>query len=368
MKVKKFKGNTMPEVMQVVRKELGADAVILQSREVQEGGIFGLFKKKKIEVHAAIDPSPISKTSSIQPHSKMLDQTDKKPDSGQVDMLEEIQEMKHWFKRQVEHHQNYPDAFQSMLDKLVDKQVNPKITEDIVDTIYQRLSPKATEQEVWNEMSLEIRDRLANNGDYGGLSFQHKVVALVGPTGVGKTTTIAKLAAHYRLKKHKHVAFITTDTYRIAAIDQLKTYAEILDVPLEVAYNADDYQKAKEKFQDYDIIFVDTAGRNFLEQKYVEEISQTIELQNAEAYLVLSLATKKEDLESTFNQFKHIPLDKVIFTKKDETSTYGAILNICLQNKIGVAYFTNGQDVPDDIETVSVDRITELVIGGANYD
>ena len=171
------------------------------------------------------------------------------------------------------------------------------------------------------------------------------------------------------LKQNKRVAFITTDTYRIAAIDQLKTYAKILNVPIEVAYNLEDFQKAIERFSHYDIVFIDTAGRNFRNADYVKDLQSIIDFSvDMETYLVLSLSSKQKDMEEIYSQFSMIPIKQVIFTKADETSTYGAMVNFMIKNEIGAAYVTNGQNVPDDIEMATPQLLVEMVLGEKTYE
>ena len=163
------------------------------------------------------------------------------------------------------------------------------------------------------------------------------------------------------------MAFITTDTYRIAAIEQLKTYARILNVPLEVAYNVDDYKAAIAKLSDYDVILVDTAGRNFRDSKYITQLTNLIdEVPGIFTYLVLAITVKPKDLHDVFEQFKQIPLKEVIFTKVDETTQYGSMLSITLLNNIGIAYLTNGQDVPDDLIKPDPTSIGKLIVGERN--
>src|SRR5699024_1707737 len=167
-------------------------------------------------------------------------------------------------------------------------------------------------QEAKDMVKKELID-LFSKLDCGTINYQNKFIHLVGPTGVGKTTTIAKLAAKSMIKDQKKVALITTDTYRIAAIEQLKTYSNILDIPLEIAYTMEDYHKARLKFQSYDLVFVDTAGRNFRDPKYIAELGKVVDLDHdLETYLVLSLTTKAQDLITIFNQFRTIPVKKLI--------------------------------------------------------
>jgi flagellar biosynthesis protein FlhF len=199
---------------------------------------------------------------------------------------------------------------------------------------------------------------------FGGITFNKKYINVVGPTGVGKTTTLAKIASLCVFTYKKKIAFITTDTYRIAAIDQLKTYANILNVPVEVCYNSEDFQHATLKFASYDLVFIDTAGRNFRRAKYVEDLKNIIDFnREIETYLVLSLTSKQIDIEEIIKQFSEIRIDKFIFTKADETATYGSMYNIIQRENKGVAYITNGQDVPDDLVMVTPEKIVDLIVG-----
>ena len=203
-----------------------------------------------------------------------------------------------------------------------------------------------------------------NGIPFGGITFNKKYINVVGPTGVGKTTTLAKIASLCILTYKKKIAFITTDTYRIGAIEQLKTYANILNVPVEVCYNSEDFQLATQKYASYDLVFIDTAGRNFRNAKYVEDLKNMIDFnQDIETYLVLSLTSKQIDIEEIIKQFSEIHIDKFIFTKADETATYGSMYNIIHRENKGVAYITNGQDVPDDLVMVTPEKIVDLIVG-----
>ena len=196
------------------------------------------------------------------------------------------------------------------------------------------------------------------------MGFHKKYINIVGPTGVGKTTTLAKIAAETMLKQRKNVAFITTDTYRIAAIDQLKTYAKILNVPIEVAYNLEDFKRAADRFSHYDAVFIDTAGRNFRNEQYVKDLGNIIDFSNdLETYLVLSLTSKQKDMDEIFRQFSTIPIKQVIFTKADETATYGSMINFIQHNKLAPLYLTNGQNVPDDIVRATPSNIVNTIFG-----
>jgi flagellar biosynthesis protein FlhF len=193
-----------------------------------------------------------------------------------------------------------------------------------------------------------------------------RVVAMVGPTGVGKTTTIAKLAALHVISGRRKVGLLTMDTFRIAAVDQLRTYANILDVPLEVAYQPEDLPAALERLADRDLIFIDTAGRNFRMDIHVEELRNAFgRIRVDETYLVLSVTSKPEDLDYLASAFSQLPIDKFLFTKLDETTTYGAILNLLYTYRKPLSYLTTGQNVPNDIEVASMDKVLRLILGGA---
>lgn len=201
---------------------------------------------------------------------------------------------------------------------------------------------------------------------FGEISLAKKYINVIVPTGVGKTTTLAKIAANIILRQQKSVGFITTDTYRIGAIEQLKTYANILDVPLEVCYSLEDFEHATKKLEECDVILIDTAGRNFRNKKYVEDLMQVVDYKREmETLLVLSMTAKQDDLEEIYQQFSAIKIDAFVFTKLDETSSYGAMINLIVACKKGAAYITTGQNVPDDIVPATpeelVNKLFEVV-------
>ncbi|SDJ72083.1 flagellar biosynthesis protein FlhF [Sediminibacillus albus] len=375
MKVKKFIAPTMPEVMQKVRKDLGADAVILNSKVIHQGGFLGLFKKKNIEVIAALDKQPhkpqpekkpvLPEASKEKPNQNPNTIPNPRSVNTEDGVLKEIRDLKKWMELNTASQlPDYPVSYQLIYQHFLQQGIDDDKARQLVDGMVQeQAEPERSSESYTNLLSNQL-EKSIQAGTFGGINYDKQFVHLVGPTGVGKTTTIAKIAANSVLKENKKVAFITTDTYRIAAIDQLKTYSKILDIPMEIAYNLEDYNKARQKFEDYDLVLVDTAGRNFRDEKYVKELGEIIDLdRDIDTYLVLSLTTKSSDLKEIYNQFKNVPLKQLIFTKKDETSTFGAMVNLCLEAEIGIAYITTGQDVPDDIEGLSPRKIAELIVG-----
>ena len=194
------------------------------------------------------------------------------------------------------------------------------------------------------------------------------VVFFIGPTGVGKTTTIAKIASKYKVEYNRKVAFITADTYRIAATEQLRVYANILDAPMSIVYSVEDINEAIEKYEDYDLIFVDTAGFSHKNEQQRNDTKRLLEgvkeEYRKEVYLVLSATTKYNDLLDIVDIYNEIASYKLIFTKLDETSSYGNLLNIKLYADADLSYVTIGQNVPDDIEVFDTQKIVKQLLGG----
>jgi len=378
MKVKKYIAPTMPEAMHKIRKELGNDVVILNSKEIKQGGFLGLFRKKNIEVIAAIDPQPKVEAKEpprmqekperqAQPHTPSISFEQQPEPQKDVDVLKELRELKELMQHQpMSSTVSYPDVLQTVYNDLISQEVSEEVSNQLMQPLIEKyyMTKSNVNAEVVREwLKEELREQLQGI-PFGGLSFEKQFIHLVGPTGVGKTTTIAKLAAESVIKHQKKVAFITTDTFRIAAIDQLKTYAKILDIPIEIAYNLEDYKHAKEKSCSYDHVLVDTAGRNFRDPQYVAELKKIIDFEaELETYLALSLTSKFSDMDAIYQQFSNVPIQKLIFTKVDETSYCGAMLNMVLQHKIGIAYLTNGQNVPDDISEASVEEMITRIVG-----
>ncbi|MYL48678.1 flagellar biosynthesis protein FlhF [Halobacillus litoralis] len=361
MRVKKFEAATMPEVMKKVRSELGADAVILNSKVKKSGGFLGLFKKDITEVIAAIDPS--DEHPSTFGTARAVEEKE-----GQAPTVNPNHEIMEELKHLRSLIQNRKEVYPENLEIAYEFLLNQEVSEDVAGKTIERLIEKGGSfddlSEIENLLRLELYESMKQKR-FGKPAFDKKFIHLVGPTGVGKTTTLAKLAAEAALNHQLDVGFITTDTYRIAAIDQLKTYAKILDIPLEVAYSMEDYKRAKERFQDFDLVLVDTAGRNFRNPSFIRELHKMIDFdEESDNFLVLGLTSKFTDMSDIFEQFKDIPIHQLILTKADETARKGNAVNMVLTHDVGVAYLTDGQNVPDDIQTASAMGLASEVMEG----
>ncbi|MFJ7976418.1 flagellar biosynthesis protein FlhF [Peribacillus sp. NPDC096379] len=389
MNVKRYQAESMTEAIKMVRDELGNDAVILSSKPIFTGGFLGMFKKRSIEVFAAVDPQvtpaqvvtkqklkkvPLNAMKTVPKDKQPVEALTKQklePMQTSTEVMKELEDLKTMIKELKQRpDKTYPEPIHSVYQLFVEQEIDQTIQRDVMDQLLVNWSQShggSSEEEFSNQVKAELLNQFSTVKDWG-FHAEKKYLNIVGPTGVGKTTTLAKAAALCMLKQNKRVAFITTDTYRIAAIDQLKTYAKILNVPIEVAYNLEDFQKAIERFSHYDLVFIDTAGRNFRNADYVRDLQNIIDFSvEMETYLVLSLTSKQKDMEDIYRQFSMIPIKQVIFTKADETSTYGAMVNFTIKNEMGVAYVTNGQNVPDDIEMANPQLLVKMVLGEKNY-
>lgn len=386
MKIKKYHAPSMNQAMEQIRMELGKDAVILNSKVLYSGGFLGFFKKRRIEVIAAIDPQAnleqipsikekprrnnVSNVTPLEPILPNLDHDLSKSKTIQQPMQDTVLKEINDLKKIVKNINviNNSALLSGNIKKTVDLLKKHDIDNDVITDIIILLEDSSVENEISYEECLALTKKylLSKLPSESNLLFQKKYINVVGPTGVGKTTTLAKLAAESVLKHQKKVAFITTDTYRIAAIDQLKTYAKILNVPIEIAYNLEDFRKATERFSHYDLVFIDTAGRNFRNPEYVADLKNIISFdEEMETFLVLSLTSKQSDMEVILQQFSLISISHFIFTKIDETASYGAMFNMMANYKINTAYLTNGQNVPDDIVKTESSNIVETILGAS---
>jgi flagellar biosynthesis protein FlhF len=385
MRVKRYVVESMPDALQRIRNDLGKNAVILNTKEVRSGGLFGMFSKRRIEVIAATDAAPTETGSTLSAPVKSV--FNHSP-SGAVStlpnplappktdaLLEEIRQMKEMVSKLAvtsKEPSAYPAELAMLQHKLEDHEVSTEVIEQILQGALQEgmtePSKSWTEQKADRLVRAQLRKMLTCD-EHRTISPDTRIAHFVGPTGVGKTTTIAKLAAEQVLKYNRKVGFITSDTYRIAAIEQLKTYSTILNVPLEVVFAPQELPKAFTKLQDRDIIFMDTAGRNFRNQMYVSELNSLLQGRgSSETFLVLSLTAKYKDMKEITENFARFKLDKVLFTKLDETRSVGAIVNLLQDFPIRLSYITNGQNVPEDISEVSAEQIINLLMGESVHE
>jgi len=264
----------------------------------------------------------------------------------------------------------YADIDDDLLDELEEtlimSDVGVKTTERLMADVRKGIKKKDinTPEDLKPFLAEKISEILSTGSDETRIASAGPTVLLViGVNGVGKTTTLAKIAAQCVLEKGISTAFITADTYRISAVEQLKTYADILGLPIAIVYTPDELKEAIQKFRQKQLILIDTAGRSQHNRRQMAELKEFLAVnQNIEKYLVLSATTKNEDAKDIIDKFSVCKPDKVIFTKTDETKSLGIILNILRRKEMRLSYLTNGQSVPDDIVPAEAGKLAELFL------
>ncbi|NDI33372.1 flagellar biosynthesis protein FlhF [Chengkuizengella sediminis] len=373
MRVKRYVVESMPTALQKIKSELGQNAVILNTKEFKQGGFLGLYRKKRIEVIAASETNKeekVVKENKLQVLNSSLSTItkDESTSASDSDVLDEVKKLKEFILKFHTNEENskIPNHLKDLQLRLNEHEFEAQLIDNIIQHIIEQHDEELSKlsESKTNQIAREHLIELLSYHNIQGISPQTKIAYFVGPTGVGKTTTIAKLAADQVLKYNRKIALITSDTYRIAAIDQLKTYANILDVPLHIVNSPKDFEIVIEKLQDVDVILMDTAGRNFRNEMNVSELKSLLKTEEqSETYLVLSLTTKYRDMKTITHNFMKFGIDKVLFTKMDETESLGNIFNLVSEFSLKPSYITYGQNVPDDVSVLKYDEVIDRIMG-----
>ena len=410
MVIKKYVANSINEAMTRIKFELGNDAIIVSQRKVRKPGFFGLFSGKLIEVTAAVENEKsepvvekeiVSEKSSddefresiesikrimekeqlvsgkldtkdsiscssameerIKEHNKKVSEnTDIEETHSINEVKNEVSELKGLINKVIENTSsnnniNFSanDKNQEVIKQLEDMDIDECFYEEICNEIESNKDIDNT------EMFREIfeRDILISTKDLKG-----KVV-LVGPTGVGKTTTIAKLAGRLALVEKKNIGLITVDTYRIGAIEQLKTYAEIMNIPFSVVITIKEMEQAIESMSECDVILIDTTGRSSKNAMQISELRTFVEKANPDVInMVISATTKNKDIKTILEGYKELNYNNVIVTKLDETTSYGCLYNVARISNKPISFITTGQNVPDDINIPTKEDMARFIL------
>ncbi len=368
----------MTTALRMVKKELGPEAVILSARSLRKGkGFFGSLKYAGVEISAAIDNqlSGMKNSRAVsgkepyrrfnkrrvqasRPTRRRDDTTQSKPPSA-----------RHNFQ-----------AGNGLANKSYSRNSNRALS-----SLYQQILLQEVDRGIASELIEEIKripasDEILSNGDirshFGSLleemgvsveshpfvNGKSTIMAFVGPTGVGKTTTIAKLAARLVNQGRKSVGLITIDNYSIAAIQQLEAYAQIIGIPLEPATNADELKKAVKRFKGKEIILIDTSGTNPKDQDQIQGLKTCLAgLSGLKTQLILSATTKEKDCIAISKAFKDIGVHQILFTKTDESSIFGNLVNVLIRTNLPLSFLCGGRKVPDDIEAGTVQGLVDLL-------
>lgn len=364
MIIKNYLVDDMYEAMVSIKQDLGNSAIIISKRSVRQKGFFGLFKKRLIEVTAATESL---ETGDRGIQKKALPEKEK-PDSPKdgANIHKEVQDLREMVMELVgKVKTEAPKAKtagerNALYNMLVDMDFNRLVIEDFDSYCeMKKVSPEDVNRIVLYEFLKErFNEKLRVDLPRG------RVMAFVGPTGVGKTTTIAKIASSESLIHQKRVGLITIDTYRIGAVEQLKIYANILDIPFEVVVSQEEMKEALKRLDDCDLILIDSTGRSHKNTQQLSEMKSYIDVvDNKNTYLVLSMTTKNSDFVKTIKNYECMEYDNLILTKLDETQSYGNIVNAIYYSDKPITYVSTGQIVPDDLEKASKDLLFKYAWG-----
>ena len=359
----------MKEALAQVRRDLGGNAVILGTREVRTRRLFGLGTREQVEVMASDGPEAGSPslarivTPNFAPPSRMILPT------KFGEQLRELHAMVETLSNQGRIEQFLPEipsdlvpSYARLLESDVPETLARRLVRQVAETLEssERTGPEAIDDALVDavESALPIAPPIAI------IAGTRRIVALVGPTGVGKTTTVAKLAANFKLAQGYRPGLITVDTYRIAAVEQLRTYAEIIDLPLVVANSPGEMARALNDLGDLDVVLIDTAGRSPRDEVKIRELADFLdEARPDETHLVLSANSSEKSLRGAVDRFAAVSADRLILTKLDEAESLGGLLSILNLAERPVSYLTTGQAVPDDIEPADRGRLARLILG-----
>ena len=398
MQVKRYHVENMNQAMDAAIRELGSDAVMVAQRKVRRKGFKNLFRKPVLEVQFAYDPAntPSAKKMSMvyntlagaqdnsaggtvssggsshwgadksstkgkgsSVSSEQFEKLDERMNSFES-MLTDFLDKFTYVKRDITY--DYPEDVENLLGKLIDAQVREELAHSLAKQTEQMIKqqPGINAAEVIEHLLIE---QFGKSEPILHKKFTQKVILVLGPTGVGKTTTIVKLAADFAVKQKKNVGIINTDTYRIGAQEQLQTYADILGVPIQVVYHPHELDEAMENMSDRDIIFVDTAGKRPGDEQHKEDLLDIVRILKPEDILLcLAATTSFASIKEMVDTYGFVDNYRIMITKLDETKYRGSILNISWYTQKPLAYVTTGQDVPDDIEIADIESLVRQIV------
>ncbi|HBA68269.1 MAG TPA: flagellar biosynthesis protein FlhF [Lachnospiraceae bacterium] len=393
MIIKKFQGKNELEAIEAAKKEMGNNIVTMNVRSVKRKGILRFFLSDLIEVTVALEEerekyTPIRKEEKREPVPAApvrmplprIQEEERRGDSTllekKLDNLHSLleQQLQKPEEEKEEEEEEPPSEFEKLMkllyNTMLDNEVDEKYANQIIDEMEKSAKPNMPFDYALTNVYQKMVLKFGKPEEISPADNGTKVIFFIGPTGVGKTTTIAKLASSFIVDEKKKVALITADTYRIAAAEQLRTYAGILEVPFRVVYSPEEIRQALGAFAGFDYIFIDTSGHSYQNEEQKQNMSQIVHSVDGKAekevYLVLSATTKYRDLLRIVDTYSEIIEYKLIFTKLDETSSLGNLLNLKLYTGTSLSYITCGQNVPDDFRVFSPQDAVKQLLGGKN--
>ncbi len=363
MRIKKVIANSYGEALSRVKSELGENAMVLSTRSIKFNKDQGASEcSSLVEITAALDNDPHQETVAV------AEETSNEKRWMSVDKGGEIRELRSMIASLL----TQTDKAKSMglnetllpvYEKLIGRGVDDRVAARMFETIHERGQREEGNPFIGeNHLAEVMKGAVKCDGPIRLESAGPKVVALVGPTGAGKTTTIAKLAARFALQQKKKVALISLDTYRMGAWEQLESYGELMQVPVFLAADRNEFSRIIQEHQDKDVILVDTMGKSHRDLDYCKRLKQVLEAApQVEIHLVQSATAQESVVSECFKQFAPLGIDRVLFTKLDEAVDFGLLFNCSVRYQIPFSYFTTGQSVPEDIEVAAQDKVIRLI-------
>jgi flagellar biosynthesis protein FlhF len=385
MQIKTFRAKTMQQALNLVRHELGPDASVLHTRELNGGLVRRMVFGRQYEVAASTAVNvPSRLPARLQQRGAGSREQGAEAEiaavadiaianngmlghqvAGQLDRLQEMIE-KLCERSSAMPQRSLPEAYFHAFTDIIEADVDEAIARDLVDRV--RMDPGGPDMAdsllIKARVAQLLEDEIKVSGPITTSADKCQLVALVGPTGVGKTTTIAKLAANHRLREKKRVGLITVDTYRVAAVEQLRTYADIIDLPMEVVATAREMREAVSRMRHFDLVLMDTAGRSPRDEVKIQELRSLLaEAEPDQVMLVLSATAGARSLTTTAERFAEVGTTALVLTKLDEATSLGHLASLARECRLPVSYLTDGQNVPDDIQVAERRRLAYMMLG-----
>ena len=378
----------MRDALELVRRELGPAAAVLHARELNSGPFGRLVFGRRYEVAASAGvnvpsrlPEGVQKLSVVgcqvsesrhpTPDTQHLDYRARYRDDFRRQVAGQLDELHAMVEKLCEHAgsapaHDLPEAVFRAFTDLIEAEVDEAVAREWIDEIRRDADPRTIgDAALVKARVIELLEAdVKVSGPIVTEAGKCRVVALVGPTGVGKTTTIAKLAANYRLREKRRVGLLTVDTYRVAAVEQLRTYADIIDLPMEVVATPREMREAVARMSHLDLVLMDTAGRSPRDEVKIQELKSMLsEAEPDEVHLVLSSTAGAKSLISTAEKFDDVGTTSLLLTKLDEAHSLGHLVSLVRECRLPVSYLTDGQNVPDDIQVAQRGAMAEKLLG-----
>jgi flagellar biosynthesis protein FlhF len=394
MNIKTFRAPSMQQALDMVRRELGPDAAVLHTREVNSSLVRRLVFGRQYEVAASESvnvpsrlPARLREQGASNDEARMTNDEFGSSDirhsanghslhapctvledrqvAGQLDRLQEMIEQLCARSAPAER-PNLPEELFHVYTDMIEADVDECLARELIERVRGDHGARGSSDPLLVKARLAemLEDEVAVTGPLVMAADKCRLVALVGPTGVGKTTTIAKLAANYRLREKKRVGLITVDTYRVAAVEQLRTYADIIDLPMEVVATPREMREAAARMRHLDLVLMDTAGRSPRDEVKIQELRAVLaEAQADDVLLVLSATAGIKSLAAAAERFAEVGTTALLLTKLDEATSLGHLVALVRQSRLPISYLTDGQNVPDDIQVAERRRLAYLMLG-----